>query len=112
MLLESDEPSKDNDEALEHVSLTHLTSAEGGNLHDDIERLIDIAAQLFSAVEAHIRHLERVLTSSHGDNVKSSTQTVFKEQLIRTAASLNASLCEVALHLEGRDRPRTLALQD
>jgi hypothetical protein len=88
-----------------------LTSREGGNLHDDIERLIDIAVQLFSAIEVHIHHLEEVLTSSHGDD-KSSTQTVFKEQLIRTAASLNASLCEVAVHLEGHAKPGALALQD
>jgi hypothetical protein len=86
--------------------------AGGGNLRDDIERLIDIAAQLFSAIEVHIHHLEEVLTSSHDDGIKSSTQTVFKEQLIRTAASLNASLCEVALHLEGHSKPPPLALQD
>jgi hypothetical protein len=111
MLLESDDRAPD-DEPVKHVPLTHLTSSEGGSLHDDIERLIDIAAQLFSAIEVHIHHLEAVLTSTSRDEMKSSTQTVFKEQLIRTAASLNASLCEVAIHLEGRAGPRTLSLQD
>ena len=70
------------------------------------------AAQLFSAIEVHIHHLEEVLTSSNRDDVKSSSQTVFKERLIRTAASLNASLCEVALNLEGRAGARTFAPQD
>jgi hypothetical protein len=111
MLSENDEPSGDG-EALDRVSLARLTPREGGSLHDDIERLIDIAAQLFSAIEVHIHHLEEVLTSSHNDSINSSTQTVFKEQLIRTAASLNASLCEVALHLEGHAAVRTLSLQD
>jgi hypothetical protein len=111
MLLESDDLGREDDEAPAHVSLAHLRSTEGGNLHDDIERLIDIAAQLFSAIEVHIRHLEQVLTSANRDEVKSSTQTVFKEQLIRTAASLNASLCEVALHLEGHAAARTFAPQ-
>jgi hypothetical protein len=112
MLLENDEPLTEDDLVRDHASLTHLASREGGSLHDDIERLIDIAAQLFSAIEVHIHHLEEVLTSSHGEGIASSTQTVFKEQLIRTAASLNASLCEVAIHLEGRGGPRSLALQD
>ena len=112
MLLESDDLAAD-DEPVVHASITHLTSGEGGNLHDDIEQLIDIAAHLFSAIEIHIRHLEEVLTSTSRYEMKPSTQTVFKEQLIRTAASLNASLCEVAIHLEGRAGPsRTLAFQD
>jgi hypothetical protein len=112
MLLESAELSGDDAGSFAHASLTHLTSTEGGGLHDDIERLIDIAAQLFSAIEVHIHHLEDVLTSPNRDDVKSSSQTVFKERLIRTAASLNASLCEVALNLEGRAGARTFAPQD
>jgi hypothetical protein len=112
MLFESAELSGDDVGSFGRASITHLTSTEGGSLHDDIERLIDIAAQLFSAIEVHIHHLEEVLTAPIRDDVKSSSQTVFKEQLIRTAASLNASLCEVALNLEGRAGARTFAPQD
>jgi hypothetical protein len=99
MLLESTEPRGGNEGFLADA-LTHLSSKEGGNLHDDIERLIGIAAQLFSVIESHIHHLEEELMSAICENVDTTIQTVFKERLIRTASSLNDSLHEVALNLE------------
>jgi len=73
-------------------------------IQDDVERLIEIAAQLFGAIERQIHHIEQDLNYSHSSGVATSHQTVFKEQLIRTAVSLHDSLNEIAVHLGDRAR--------
>jgi hypothetical protein len=47
--------------------------------------------------------MEEELSFAVRENVVPAPQTVFKERLLRTAASLNETLHEVAVHLEGHD---------
>lgn len=107
MLLESDE-SPDGPDAvallMSESRSMHLVDSEFDNspLHDDVERLIQIAAQLFAAVERQIHRIEDDLTFTSGKNMVAGGQTMFKEQLIRTAQALDASLQEIALHLGQR----------
>ena len=75
---------------------------ENSPLHDDVERLIQIAAQLFAAIERQIHRIEDDLTFTSGKNLVSGGQTMFKEQLIRTAQALDASLQDIAQHLSDR----------
>jgi uncharacterized membrane protein YccC len=78
------------------------TQFENSPLHDDVERLIQIAAQLFAAIERQIHRIEDDLTFTSGKNMVAGGQTMFKEQLIRTAQALDASLQEIAQHLVDR----------
>jgi hypothetical protein len=83
----------------------HLVDShfESNPFHDDVERLIQIAAQLFATIERQIRRIEEDLTFTAGENTMLAGQTLFKEQLIRTAQALDASLQEIARHLDERD---------
>ncbi len=78
------------------------TQFENSPLHDDVERLIKIAAQLFAAIERQIHRIEDDLMFTSGQNIVAGGQTMFKEQLIRTAQALDNSLQEIALHLGQR----------
>jgi hypothetical protein len=82
----------------------HLVEGQFENspLHDDVERLIQIAAQLFAAIERQIHRIEDDLSFTSGKNMVAGGQTMFKEQLIRTAQALDASLQEIAQHLGDR----------
>lgn len=78
-------------------------------IHEDIEHLIQIAAQLFHAIEREIHHVEQELhrhPAAHSS--EKSDRIIFKEKLIRTAANLNISLRETADllsdHAEGASR--------
>lgn len=107
MLSESAETPDDPDavELLMRESPSmHLvdTQFENRPLHDDVERLIKIAAQLFGAIERQIHRIEDDLTFTSGKNMVAGGQTMFKEQLIRTAQALDASLQEIAQHLDDR----------
>src|SRR5580698_3531637 len=73
-----------------------------GNIQDDVERLIEIAAQLFSAIERQIHLMEEELVIACGEQVRPYAQTLFKERLIGCAKSLDTSLKEIALSLEQR----------
>jgi len=79
-----------------------LLSTENGSIQDDVERLIEIAAQLFSAIERQIHLMEEELVIACGEQVRTYAQTVFKERLISCAESLDTSLKEIALNLERR----------
>ncbi|HEV3268660.1 MAG TPA: hypothetical protein VGZ68_09700 [Acidimicrobiales bacterium] len=108
MLLESADPD-DSPDAVEDLTSAspsmHLVDPEFENspLHDDVERLIQIAAQLFAAIERQIHRIEDDLTFTSGKNMVAGGQTMFKEQLIRTAQALDASLQEIARHLGERE---------
>src|ERR1035437_11200805 len=107
MLLESDEPPDGRDAVALLMSESrsmHLVGSEfeTSPLHDDAERLIEIAAQLFAAIERQIHRMEDDLTFTSGKNMVAGGQSMFKEQLIRTAQALDASLPEIALHLGQR----------
>ena len=82
----------------------HLVDSQFENsaLHDDVERLIQIAAQLFAAIERQIHRIEDDLSFTSGKNMVAGGQTMFKEQLIRTAQALDSSLQDIAQHLGDR----------
>jgi hypothetical protein len=104
MLSESAE-SPENPDAVEFLMrespFMHLvdTKFENSPLHDDVERLIQIAAQLFAAIQRQIHRIEDDLTFTSGKNMVAGGQTMFKEQLIRTAQALDALLRDIAMHL-------------
>ena len=71
-----------------------LTTIQG-----DVERLIDIAAQLFIAIEQQIHDIELDLTSTRGAVAWGHERMIFKEQLIRSSLNLDSSLHQIASHL-------------
>jgi hypothetical protein len=78
----------------------HATSA--GGLQDDVERLIDIAGELFSAIERQIHRIEVELAFVSGEEDRAHAQIVFKERLIRCAQDLELSIHEIGIHIERR----------
>jgi hypothetical protein len=68
-------------------------------IQDDVERLIEIAAQLFSAIERQIRDIESDLLPTSGEGIWRSERTIFKERLIQSAQHLDQSLQEITKHL-------------
>ena len=93
--------------SVEEVGYLHDVSerqptTSSGSLQDDVERLLDIAGQLFSAIERHIHRMEDELARACDEEVRARAQTVFKERLIRCAESLDVSIHEIGLHLERR----------
>jgi hypothetical protein len=78
----------------------HPPSVHG--LQDDVERLIEIAAELFSAIELQIRRIEEELVFAGGEEVRAYATTIFKERLIRCAQSLELSIRDIGLHVERR----------
>ena|ERR1700692_1588145 len=84
-------------------------STESGGMQDDVERLIEIAAQLFSAIERQIHLMEEELVIASAQ-VRTYAQTVFKERLISCAENLDTSLQEIALNLERRARDQSSSL--
>jgi hypothetical protein len=71
----------------------------GDSIREDVEHLIHIAGQLFSAIERQIHAIEVDLTSTESDIPSINGAIVFKEHLIRSATNLNASLQEITHHL-------------
>jgi hypothetical protein len=74
----------------------------GSSIRDDVERLIQIAGQLFTAIERQIHSIEVDLMFAQSEISTLSSVTVFKEHLIRSAANLDSSLQEIAHHLGDR----------
>jgi hypothetical protein len=72
------------------------------SLQDDVEQLLDIAGQLFSAIERQIHRIEDNLGFTYGERAQVYAETVFKERLIHCAESLDASIQEIGRHLERR----------
>ena len=102
MLSTSFESRDDGESAMLHdVSLREPVEVEA-SLQDDVERLLDIAGQLFSAIERQIHRIEEELVFACGEQVREYAQTVFKERLIRCAQSLYMSIQDIGLHLERR----------
>jgi hypothetical protein len=82
--------------------LHDVSEPAGGSLQDDVEQLLDIAGQLFSAMERQIHCMEEDLVRDCGEQVREYAQTVFKERLIRCAESLDVSIKKIDLNLERR----------
>src|SRR5665213_669402 len=98
MLSTSFESRDDGEGALLHdVSLREPVEVEA-SLQDDVERLLEIAGQLFSAIERQIHRIEEELVFACGEQVREYAQTVFKERLIRCAQSLNMSIQYMGHH--------------
>ena len=110
--------SESSDEGLEGdyqlEGTQHQLSIWGGSIEDDVERLIEIAGDLFSAIERHIHEIEEELVVACGEHVRTFAQTVFKERLIHCAEGLESSIQEIAQQLEIRasDHIVTLGLRD
>jgi hypothetical protein len=66
---------------------------------DDVERLIHIAAKLFTAIERQIQAIERDLLSTLDEDLWFVGRTVFNEQLIQSSLELDSSLQQIANHL-------------
>jgi hypothetical protein len=67
-------------------------------IREDVEHLIHIAGQLFSAIERQIRAIEVDLTSTQSASSMTGA-VVLKEHLIRSATNLNTALQEITYHL-------------
>jgi hypothetical protein len=102
MLSRSFESPDDEGGAFLHDVSERPSSMESGSIQDDVERLIEIAAELFSAIERQIHLMEDELVINFGEQVRPYAQTVFKERLISCAKSLDTSLQEIAFNLEQR----------
>src|SRR5580692_4648500 len=90
----------------------HATGADG--LRDDVEQLIEIAGELFSAIERQIHLIEEQLAVTGSEEEREYAQTIFKERLIRCAQSLELSIHDVAIHVERRasEHIENLGLRD
>jgi hypothetical protein len=85
-----------------------------GSLRDDVERIIAIATQLFSAIERQTHLIEEELVIACGEQVRPLARTVFQGRLTRCAESLDTSFQELALNLDRRavEQHSTQALRD
>jgi hypothetical protein len=86
------------------VPTSEVTIADG-TIQGDVERLIKVAAQLFSLIEGKVHELEDELVTTFNENVRVSGRGVIKEEIIQSAASLDSSLQEIRDHL-GREDAR------
>ncbi|HEY5265692.1 MAG TPA: hypothetical protein VIJ40_02655 [Acidimicrobiales bacterium] len=78
---------------------------EDGTIQGDVERLINVAAQLFSLIEGQVHDLGDELVSTFNENVRMNGRGVVKEEIIQSAANLDSSLQEIRDHL-GREDAR------
>jgi hypothetical protein len=85
-----------------------LSQEQSFTLQDDVERLIGIAGQLFSAIERQIHSIEESLAVAYEEGGGAKGLTVLKEHLIQTALSLNQSLREISARLEERTERSSL----
>jgi hypothetical protein len=99
MLSRSSESPDDEGDFLHEFS-EGSPSTVSRSIQDDVERLIEIALQLFSAIERQIHEMEEELLIARGEQFRPHAQTVFKERLISCARSLDASIKEIAVNLE------------
>src|ERR1700689_4911779 len=106
MLSRSFDSPDEEETVLRDVSQGSLSTLNG-SLQDDVERLIEIAAELFSAIERQIHLMEEELVIAYGERVRPYAQTVFKERLISCAKSLDPSLQAIAHNLELRASDRS-----
>lgn len=95
-----------SDEQDERRATSHNSSStiELSTFQDDVECLIHIAAQLFSAIEAQIHVIERDLLSTLDEDLWYVGRNTFKDQLIQSARSLDTSVRQIADHLQTVDR--------
>ena len=102
MLSRSFDTSVDEDVGYLHDEPEREHEMDAVGLQDDVERLIDIAGELFSAIERQIHRIEQELVFAGGEEVRAYAQTIFKERLIRCAQSLELSIHDIAIHIERR----------
>jgi hypothetical protein len=107
MLLENAEPSQRSTEIAPPSTTAGPTPAVVGHslgetIREDVEHLIQIAGQLFSAIERQIHAIEVDLTFTESDHHSANNAILIKEHLIRSATNLNTSLQEITHHLGER----------
>lgn len=76
----------------------------GAAIQRDVEHLIEIAANLFAAIERQIHSIEVELMLAQSEMATLGNVTVLKERLIQSASALDASMQEIALRL-GQSAP-------
>ncbi len=70
--------------------------------HDEVERLVDIAEELFSAIEQQIHRIEHELVFTVLDEVPENAQTLFKERLSQCAQGLEISIRDIGHYIDQR----------
>jgi hypothetical protein len=100
MLSRSFESAVDEEVNYLHEAPELRRSVNPKSVQDNVERLLDIAGELFSAIECQIHRIEEELVFSGGEDVRRYAQTIFKERLIRCTESLNLSIQEISLNVE------------
>jgi len=70
-------------------------------VQDDVERLLEIAAQLFSAIERQIQRIEEDLVCACGEKAERTTECLQGASVL-CAESLDTSIHAIDLHLERR----------
>jgi hypothetical protein len=87
---------------LVHDVSNRLASTARGTLADDVRRIVDVAAQLFSAIERQTHQMEEELVIACGEQVRPFVQTAFQERMTVCAQGLDTSLQEIAVNLQQR----------
>ncbi len=101
-MLSTNSDASDDEQGYLHDVSEQSPATTDVSLQDDVERLLEIAGQLFSAIERQIHRIEEELVFAAGEQVREYAHTVFKERLINCAESLALSIKEIGLHLERR----------
>jgi hypothetical protein len=80
----------------------NLAVAGRTSLGHDVERIVQIAGQLFSAIERQTHLIEEELVITCGEQARPLAQSAFTARLQTCALRFDASLQEIALNLEQR----------
>lgn len=111
MILGSFELTEAKNSLLQDVS-NRLPATGRERLRDDVERIVNVATILFSAIERQTHQIEEKLVIACGEQIRPHAHTIFEGRLTRCAESLDASLQEIALNLERRSiGPHSMSLR-
>ncbi len=72
------------------------------SLREDVERIVNVAEQLFSAIERHAHLIEDELVIACGEQARPIAQTALRARLQTCATSFDSSLQEIAQNLTQR----------
>jgi hypothetical protein len=68
----------------------------------EVERLVDIAEELFSAIEQQIHRIEHELVFAVLEEVPANAQALFKERLRRCAQGLELAIRDIGGYVDQR----------
>ncbi|MGB8196611.1 MAG: hypothetical protein WCF25_06365 [Acidimicrobiales bacterium] len=72
------------------------------SLREDVERIVNVAEQLFSAIERHTQLIEEELVIACGEQARPIAQSAFQARLQTCATNFDSSLQEIAQTLTQR----------